>query len=255
MGDESSGYKGAGKEPETDHQEEQPANTNRDGSQNKTCGPYRIHIQQTAPNAIGIQKEAKDNRRDRYDWIILWLVVGATIAAALAAGFTWWQASIARDNAKKELRAYVFVKPFRHVNNVVANRSLQTLVIIRNGGQTPAANLVLRASIAVRSMPPDPSPGNFMSATRQEFETILDPSTQGRGKIFNSEQPITPEGIAAIDGGQQAQIYVWGVATYQDVFDVRHNSYFCFRYFGRETSPDGGVGSRFRGICKHPNHN
>ncbi len=214
------------------------------------------------------QKAPKPYRdwHDKWLIVLLALTLVAAIAAAVAAGFAAKfardEVRVARDTlqeirntSRKELRAYVFVKPFRHVNNVVANRPLQTLVTIRNGGQTPAANLVLRASMAVRSVPPDPAPGNFALATRQEFGTILDPSTQDRGKTFNSEQPITPKGIAAIDGGQQAQIYVWGVATYQDVFGMSHNSYFCFRYFGRETSPDGGVGSRFRGICKHPNHN
>lgn len=254
MGDESPGHKGAGKEPETDHQEDQPANTNRDGSQNETCVPSSVHTKQTAPNAVGIQKKAKDNRRDGYDWIILWLIVGATIAATLAAGFTWWQADIAQETGQAQVRAYVFVKPYRWVNGVETGKKFNTTVGIRNGGQSPASELALYVNVEVRKSGPKNSIRAFSGTTKRAAESVLDPSTEASGVgLIVSDTVLSADEFDETVGEEGAKFYVWGVAEYRDVFESLHHSYFCFIYFGREKSDDGGRGARFRRSCPHPN--
>jgi hypothetical protein len=42
-------------------------------------------------------------------WFELTTAASALIVAIFSAGFTWWQASIARDAEQRQLRAYLYV--------------------------------------------------------------------------------------------------------------------------------------------------
>ncbi|MEQ8194047.1 MAG: hypothetical protein RIB59_06130, partial [Rhodospirillales bacterium] len=55
-----------------------------------------------------------------------------------------------------------------------------------------------------------------------------------------------------------SKIFIWGKISYSDVFDVRHNTFFCYMFFGEkiyknEPNPaNNGPRTRKRDVCWHP---
>lgn len=252
MGDEPSNS--TSQPSETKSQTAESDNEIRNNSQNETCGRPIINIKQTAPHSVGIQKEPHQKGRDSHDRIVLIFIIIGVIFAGAAAGFTWWQADIAKETGQAQVRAYVFVKPYRWVNGVETGKTFNTTVVIRNGGQSPASDLALYFNVEVRKSDPKNSTRAFSGTTKQDFESVLDPSTEVSGVgLIESDTVLSADEFDEMAVEEGAKFYVWGVADYRDVFESLHHSYFCFIYFGREKSDDGGMGARFRQSCPHPN--
>lgn len=268
MDDKSEG-KPISQGPNRHNNDSDVANSSNDKSSDAV--PTAVDVTQTIKNSQSAEKKAPKRYRDSHDWWHLGLLGGtllvaaiATVAAIYAAIYTAQEVEVARDALKevrgatqKELRAYVFVKPYAWVNNVTENSMFNSTVGIRNGGQTPASELSLNFNIEARGAPPENTRPAFAATIRRSVETVLDPSTalSGIGTI-NSEKPLTSKEFAAVINDQGMRLYVWGTVTYKDVFDKMHHSYFCFFYFGRQPNRrDKGFGARRQGSCPHPNPN
>lgn len=227
--------------------------------QNEACRPHTIRIKQTAPNAVGIQKGAKDKKNTPLDYLSFIVLLGAMIAAIIAAFYTAQQVSVARQTLKEvratsraELRAYTYVRAFPRVNNP---KSPHTGLPIRNSGQTPATSLSLRAQMIIGDERAAPSPTKtvFENTPIIEIDTTLDPSTNiSRFPYVQLGQPLNDDELTSMKKGS-SHIFVYGVLSYRDVLNEPHNSYFCFDYAGWGPSPDTGTGTTSQHFCDAPN--
>lgn len=216
--------------------------------------------------------------RDWKDKLEIGLVVVATISAIVAAIFavfaasdTSEQAATARDQVKiaeaslkeikastrKELRAYVFAKPYPFINEIRAGADTHTRVNYRNSGQTPASDLAFRGNIKVGNEPPRPLPTVFQNTQNRSVKTFIDPRTDiNVGPEVRRVVDTTADEVAAIRDGKQ-RVFVWGILSYDDVFgEIRHHTYFCFVYGGLSNTPDfqqhPKSAARFQGTCRTP---
>ena len=135
------------------------------------------------------------------------------------------------------MRAYVFAKHYRWVNNVRVDGDTHTTVNYRNSGQTPAYGLVLNASLRVGGKPPSPSRAVFRNTKEHSVYVAIDPKVAiNLGPLVNLGRKVTPNEIAAIRK-RQMRMYVFGVFSCRDVLTKnRHHSYFCFAYTGLTTN-------------------
>ncbi len=98
----------------------------------------------TTPN----QPKGSQNRRDAYDKANTYILAATLIAAGCAAGFTGWQAWIARDQEHRTLRAYVVVK-----TKLTTSRDGTTPYVeftAENMGLTPVYDLFLPPKLSLR---------------------------------------------------------------------------------------------------------
>lgn len=161
-----------------------------------------------------------------------------------------------KDSTRKELRAYVFAKPYPFINEVRAYANTHTRLNFRNSGQTPAWESELRASVVLKTDPPHPSLEVFQNTRVYMIESTLDPKTEiNIGPELRPVKNTTPTDVAAIRHKTQAY-FVWGTFLYKDVFEEsKHHTYFCFIYTGLENTPDFATpksAARLQGTCKTP---
>lgn len=116
---------------------------------------------------------------------ILFIAVLALITAIAAAGFGWWQADIARDTEKRQLRAYIvpdsiiFQKPIK-IGNPIA---LQ--LFVNNMGQTPAYNVSQACIFRIAQSPHNYSTAEFKKDTHHGIAII------GSGKPIHFDNVST----------------------------------------------------------------
>lgn len=167
-----------------------------------------------------------------------------TIAIALATiSLAWYTAQLwgatrllaidAKESAERQLRAYVFAAHDSPIT-LYKEKFLSVQIDIKNLGQTPANEVICRASIGLypyplkSPLPPEdgPSPSQSPLFTNQiikQFPTL--------------EKPLAPTDLNAILAKNKA-IYVWGKITYVDVFKNQRTTTFCLYCTGDDI--DGG---------------
>lgn len=133
-----------------------------------------------------------------------------------------WQAWVARDTEKRELRAYVFISG-GSIDDVRSNNSPAIRLELKNSGQTPAYNLCsgLGARLA-------PYPLNErMRAPNYQSRGVLPPGVQ-ESMIVDSPRPLTDTERNSLLTGKSA-LYAYGTTRFKDAF----GTYWCvdYRYF------------------------
>jgi hypothetical protein len=170
-------------------------------------------------------------RRDAHDWATL-AVLGLTlVAAACAAFFTAQQASIARDQEHRALRAYLVAKPevMQPWDNTVSNPIRITLT---NLGQTPAYHVHVF---------------DWLSDTGTDITGATGIRCRETVASAGGDDPgitIGRDGVSRALAMQKSpdekltgDLTVAGTACYEDVFGEMHAARFCFHYL-RETQSD-----------------
>jgi hypothetical protein len=168
------------------------------------------------------QWKAADSASDSAWWAWASGITGIVSVAGIvvALGLTIWSNWIARDTARRQLRAYLAVKP-AGINLLIGSRKVIGQIALENAGTTPAYNV----SLSVQ-----------MDVCDEKGRTIFDFSEDVE-KTDRTVHPglQMPQGsrnnpnLSTIDSpGKYA--YVWGVAYYNDAFGKRRFTRFCHRY-------------------------
>jgi hypothetical protein len=216
-----------------------------------------VKLVQAVADSPKVKTEPQKNHPSRWEKATV-IILAMTFFAALAAAiFTGWLAIStqtlvvdARQTAERQIRSYVFAKPYPWVNSIEPGQQANSAVFLRNAGQTPASNLNLQASLTKTA--PQPNVDDFIRAEVQNVDSVLDPSTEVRTwNQVDIDDRLTPEEFATVKD-RKTSLYVWGTVTYDDVFNLLHHSYFCFVFTGATPSPDGGIGARHREFCRTP---
>jgi hypothetical protein len=138
---------------------------------------------------------------------------------------------VAQDAMRLEQRAWVFVTETR-VSEMQAGKPLSIIVGFKNTGRTPARNVQIATCIDAlpKGQVPDPN------LEKTQSRGIIPPNgtlfvTIGGGR--KNAEGITEKGMQAIMAGDLV-VWVYGTATYEDIFDNRQATMFCYML-----QPDG----------------
>jgi hypothetical protein len=139
------------------------------------------------------------------------------------------QIGIAKDTAKRQLRAYVYVTP-DGLKNLGKDERPQGGVTVHMIGQTPAYDLELLTTIGTLPYPLTKKIEEFTPSRPTELtHSILFP-----GLTFNNSPTLTyvptDQQMTVIKQADPVRIFVWGSVTYKDTFLERHHVLFCFNY-------------------------
>jgi hypothetical protein len=187
-------------------------------------------------------KEENHRNAERRHWafekvfggIALFLTFIAAAGAIAAAAFTGWQAWIAQDTEKRQLRAYVIVKSAEFARDNSGNlkfgrefpggKELLIYYTVSNEGVTPAYDVFRQITV------------EYPFANTLNFNV-----TDGTAAYISKEHtfgPIitrayTPDEINDIskggEGGAKLLVFA-GRITYKDIFERPWPTFFCFAY-------------------------
>lgn len=156
-----------------------------------------------------------------------WWLIGVTFLLVVATGGLVYYA---RDTARRQLRAYVYV------DSILVGTPLKdanVTVRIKNYGQTPAYNFSCEAVISYQT-PAEPFIQHKLPHLFRE-KADIPPNTVFIGRPF-MENSFSDETIATIDADKSA-FYLSGVIRYYTFFNKERRTEFRYRYRPKRT-PD-----------------
>jgi hypothetical protein len=206
--------------------------------------PFVIKIL-PAPDA----DETKKPQQQGNGWLSGWSLSDKIAAFVVFVGFLQFVALIAtwlamRDTARRQLRAYVFVSRANISNATEGNGPVQSRVVIKNFGQTPAYKVVNINGFAFDQYPPPPTLN--LTIADHEFGTAgrsrsdLGP-TQSEGMTETLRRPPlnAAERAALMNGG--LVMYVYGEIRYLDAFGRKQRTRYRFMMGGPVGTQPGGA--------------
>jgi hypothetical protein len=180
--------------------------------------------------------------------IAAWLSGASFAAVLIALWFAFRSNWIARDTAKRQLRAYVSVEP-KGIYERDSDGNIIVPIAIKNAGQTPAYQVTVFSWFSLSDDPLSFDP----SAPNRERPPNYDPTeiTIGPGETHHVYtrmpfSPTKPEMLAI--ASKETAIIHYGVVTYVDAFKAGRNTEFAHYHRGEELS--GAEAKR----CRLGNH-
>jgi hypothetical protein len=192
--------------------------------------------------------------RDQHDRTLLRVTILSVFIAVCAVGLTSYQIWTIRDNAKRQLRAYVMVES--SAINVDSDNKLNVNITVKNFGLTPTYDFRHWACAVVRGTPDRDS--DFPTApaltAREAPKSVIAPS----GKIFkvysgtcdHGDAAISVDERAAIKAGRKA-LFAVGVIKYRDFFDADHVTQYRRAWDDVHNGIDGYSGNCADEGCSH----
>jgi hypothetical protein len=175
-----------------------------------------------------IQLYSPNHGPDKWYRLRLTIFGAAVIAAFIAAlttGFPTWQGYIAQDRARRQLRAYIVVRP--HMVTVQEGIMPRVQSIFENTGQTPAYSGGSISRLTVADYP------LTKKLINDDCRTVMTNPKGNKwfvGKVSQPatvrETPFIPSEITAIKDGNAA-VYFHGRVCYLDLFNESHRTNFC----------------------------
>lgn len=196
---------------------EQPNSKSVDGSKKDAQEPPAAHH-----GCSGKEK------KHWIDYAIFWAALVAAVATSAAAGFTGWQAWLAKDTAKRQLRGYLVIGS-NYIPKLGEGIQPFATTTIENIGQTPVFDGAWISGVNVMDYP------LRQTILNDECSNVMnDPSAPKWmiGKSSNMEKwreiPFKASEVQAIHDGKAA-IYFHGRICYRDIFkEVRHTDFCMF---------------------------
>jgi hypothetical protein len=153
----------------------------------------------------------------------------AAIAACFAAGFTGWQAWIAKDGEHRQLRAYLIAKGARFdrdqagqlkFGRTLADGRSELLILydLSNDGATPAYDVFRRVDVEFPFK-------NEFHFDYTDGTTAYVPKEFTFGPIVT--RPFTKDEIRSIEAGSVPLVFA-GRILYRDIFGKQWPTNFCF---------------------------
>jgi hypothetical protein len=149
-----------------------------------------------------------------------------TVALAVIAFFALRDS---QNTAQHQLRAYIYVNP-QSAFHIDGQGTLQVYSIVGNSGQTPALNV--ERFLGLEVLPPIPSVTN-KPMPREEGVTVLGPRNEITLVKNWSQGTLSADQFSQIRDGS-LRVYVFGMITYEDIYEAKWQTNFCNAYFGPE---------------------
>ena len=189
--------------------------------QEAPCGPrkYNSHADLCA------QWKAADAAADSAWWA--WaggiIGVGSLIGVLIAIGLAFHSNWIARDTARRELRAYVLPSGLVFdwkISLKDGRKFMELRAVFKNTGHTPTRSLKLIADVSFASVDEE----QFNLAPPIEQHNMLGPSEEIRTPITFVSDTDVIEVFKDVKN-----LFLFGVVFYDDVFGKSHETRFCWR--------------------------
>ena len=151
----------------------------------------------------------------------------AADAARRAADHAEASVLLARETAKRQLRAYVMVdaaEPLEEAGIPQWPQAASYRFVIKNLGQTPAAEVMVRVLSTFLPSPPQELPRPDVSPNASS--TVIGP---GGGVDINTVPRTLGEGQLTAARAGTHSIFLVGLITYKDVFGDSHETRFVYR--------------------------
>jgi hypothetical protein len=233
--------------PNTVTQPKQQASQKRSAHASQNIAP--AYDEQTErPERPRITEPCKQGEEKRYSdlcaqWkaadsanLAAWLS-GASFAAVLVAlWFAFRSNWIARDTAKRQLRAYVGIEPLGVFERDDDGHIVVPLAL-KNAGQTPAYFVDIHNWFCISEDPVDFDPSKAERDPRPAFRPSELTIGPGETHTVYARMPFSPTG-AVMDAISRKEFAIvhYGVVTYLDAFKVGRNSEFAHYHRGEELS-------------------
>lgn len=197
---------------------------------NESPDPTDIASQPGTPLEAGTPSTqsagGKADRQFRLKLAIFWGVILAAIAAAFATGYPGWENYIAQEAAKRQLRAYIDVRP-KGMTTIEEGLVPRVRDSFHNIGRTPAYDDGAFSRITVAEYP---LKTKLISDDCSHISPPPKTSKWFIGKVSRPEiardAPFTAEEVEAIRSGKAA-VYFHGRVCYRDIFNETHRTDFC----------------------------
>jgi hypothetical protein len=191
--------------------------------------------EQRATQAKGKKKKPKPLRRiERLRlWSIKWkdllpvvftaLIFFVTVVYTIVSLFQWQEAIRTREI---ENRAYLNVKRIEMSKELTIGERPVAVITFFNTGRTPAQNTKVIADIGGQPpSAPEPDPRKVVLSRSAQSTGVISPEMDVQTPV-DSNTVLTDELIYQINQ-DQIRLYIWGVASYEDMFGQSHKAYFC----------------------------
>ena len=230
----------------------------------EVCAPATTAVRKHEGCSECHSKKTKNNYEVTKEIVPIALVLATAIAASFAAYYTGSQAGIARDTAKKQLRAYIGIERLEVNAPNLSNAQYRLLPdangiifyadfitgVLHNYGQTPAFKVSFKVAFA-KVIPMFASlPENFAypmePAVIASYESM---ATVEPGQSFRSNIGIKKPEIMVILREAQARssyVYFYGFSKYTDIYGRQWRQKFCWAY-----EPWRPEGDRFTPYKEH----
>jgi len=205
--------------------------------------PLKVLAVSVFATILAISVTTTDFLRDTAaQWVMALAAVGALIVSiwaviilqqtlkmtvrAIAAGRLSTRQTIktVQENAQRELRAYVSVRPVA-IKGLVAGEYPVVLYEMTNTGSTPAYKLKSAASIALMKYPAT-SLTVTMDPASQPHQVTVFPGQSHQAET-NRKHTINQDQIYSMLRGDEYRLYVIGLVTYEDAFGKKRETEFC----------------------------
>lgn len=160
----------------------------------------------------------------------LWIAVASAVLSLVSAGGLIWTLIETRRTSRRQLRAYVSVRPANLTVHDRGANGMEVSLKIKNGGETPAYDCVHSGNIYALA----PSKAEAFFSIQNEAPRIGERaayvlhSTQDTDGAIRSHEGFTSETMTAVKDGTRI-LYAYGSIEYVDIFSVNRQSLFCYK--------------------------
>ena len=189
-----------------------------------------------APNTDPQEKQARYDKNindcliARYTGSQVTLARWLVIATFLLATFGFCQVLISRNTARRQLRAYLWVKAVE-LHDLEAGKLPYVILEVRNAGQTPAYDAVINAGCIIYPEPfPPNTPFPTIGPEGVPSRLVLHPGTE---PPFKTRAPLRaaqmmPQSVADdLKRGDEHRLFIFALVEYRDAFGTKQKTYFC----------------------------
>ncbi len=167
-----------------------------------------------------------NDKQFRVKLTVFWVGVIGAIIAAFAVGYPGWENYIAQEAAKRQLRAYIDVRP-KGITTIEEGIMPRVQDSFQNIGRTPAYDNGAFSRLTVAEYP---LTSKLTNEECGHVSTNPKASKWFIGKAASPaivrESPFTASEVEAIKSGKAA-VYLHGRACYRDIFNESHRTDFC----------------------------
>lgn len=186
-------------------------------------------IEHAQPQSVSHCSNSDHKKKHWLEYATFGGALVAAIAAVAAAGFTWYQASIAQDTAKQQLRGYLVIGS-NDIPKLAEGIQPFVKVTIQNMGQTPIYDGAWISGLNVMNYP---MRGDIEN---DDCRNVMNHSTSPKWMIGKESQmekwrptPFQADEVKLIQEGKAA-IYLHGRICYRDIFKQVRYTDFCMHW-------------------------
>jgi hypothetical protein len=156
-------------------------------------------------------------------WILKDTLRATMLAVRASRHGTQQTIKVVQENAQRELRAYLAVKPI-FVNGIAAGQRPVIIYEVKNTGSTPAYKMKHAAKLIFGKYPLYTL--NILSDEGEDAPVTVFPGETHQGQT-QPQQTISAEQVSQVLTGNEYRLFLVGHATYVDAFKNTQTTEFC----------------------------